>query len=148
MLAHATRFHRARKKLAIRCALASDNEKHVPISQIFLIFWYVWESQERKYHTQKINFTANQKGYDVFETSVGKLSARKFQICLVYFCKIYFWPLNFWNKWKHGPNKNIPDKFRFPLSNTLVQRYQTVLSCVCVCVTGLQRFGILRSLPT
>ena len=31
-------------------------------------------------HTQKNNLPTNQKGYDTFETTVGKLSARKIQI--------------------------------------------------------------------
>ena len=39
---------------------------------------------------QKNNLPANQKGYDTFETTVGKLSARRIQICCVYFCKIHF----------------------------------------------------------
>ena len=39
---------------------------------------------------QKNNLPANQKGYDTFETTVGKLSARRIQICFDYFCKIYF----------------------------------------------------------
>ena len=39
---------------------------------------------------QKNNLPANQKGYDTFETTtVGKLSARRIQICFEYFCKIY-----------------------------------------------------------
>ena len=37
-------------------------------------------------HTQIINLPTNQKGYDSFETTVGKLSARRIQICFVYFC--------------------------------------------------------------
>ena len=35
---------------------------------------------------QKINLPTNQKGYDTFETTVGKLSTRRIQICLDYFC--------------------------------------------------------------
>ena len=35
---------------------------------------------------QKINLPTNQKGYDTFETSVGKLSRRRIQICFDYFC--------------------------------------------------------------
>ena len=35
---------------------------------------------------QKINLPANQKGYDTVETTVGKLSARRIQICVGYFC--------------------------------------------------------------
>ena len=34
---------------------------------------------------QKINLPADQKGYDTSETTVGKLSARKIQICFDYF---------------------------------------------------------------
>ena len=43
----------------------------------------------RNTHT-KINLQANHKGYDTFETTVGKLLARRIQICFDIFCKIYF----------------------------------------------------------
>ena len=36
--------------------------------------------------TRKINFLRNQKGYDKSQTSFGKFSSRKIQICLAYFC--------------------------------------------------------------
>ena len=38
--------------------------------------------------TRKINLPTNQKerGYDTFETTAGKLSARRIQICPDYFC--------------------------------------------------------------
>ena len=36
--------------------------------------------------TRKINLPANHKGYDTFETTVGKLSAGRIQICRVHFC--------------------------------------------------------------
>ena len=36
--------------------------------------------------TQKINLPTNQKGYDTFETTVGKISARRIQIFPDYFC--------------------------------------------------------------
>ena len=39
---------------------------------------------------QQINLSANQKGYDTFETTVGKLSARRIQIFRVHFCVIHF----------------------------------------------------------
>ena len=39
---------------------------------------------------QKINLPTNQRGYDTFETTVGKLSARRIQICEVYFSVIIF----------------------------------------------------------
>ena len=42
---------------------------------------------------QKINFPTNRKGYDNSETTVGKLSAGRIQICLVQFYKSHFWPL-------------------------------------------------------
>ena len=35
---------------------------------------------------RKINLLTNQKGYDNFETNVGKFSARRIQICRDYFC--------------------------------------------------------------
>ena len=40
-------------------------------------------------HT-KINLSANQKGYDNSETTVGKLSAKRIQIFQVYFFVIIF----------------------------------------------------------
>ena len=36
--------------------------------------------------TRIINLHTNQKGYDTFETTVGKLSARRIQIFPGYFC--------------------------------------------------------------
>ena len=36
--------------------------------------------------TRKNNLPANRKGYDTFETTVGKLSTRRIQIFRVYFC--------------------------------------------------------------
>ena len=39
---------------------------------------------------RKINLPANQKGYDTFETTVGKLSARKFRSALSIFVKSIF----------------------------------------------------------
>ena len=80
--------------------------------------------------TQIINLPTNQKGYDTFETTVGKLSARRIQICFVYFCKINFWPLIFWNKWKQDPNKKSQSRFGFASLNSLVPRSQTLLRCL------------------
>ena len=40
--------------------------------------------------TRIINLPTNQKGYDTFETTVGKLSARKIQIYPDWFCVIIF----------------------------------------------------------
>ena len=37
-------------------------------------------------HTRKINLPTNQKGYDTFDTSIGKLLARRIQIYSDYFC--------------------------------------------------------------
>ena len=39
---------------------------------------------------QKINLPTNQRGYDTFETTVGKLSASRIQIYVVYFSVIIF----------------------------------------------------------
>ena len=50
---------------------------------------YSWIECQRL-SRQKINLPANQKGYDNFETTVGKLSARRIQICLVQFYKSHF----------------------------------------------------------
>ena len=92
-------------------------------------FWLQldWTSNASR---QKINLPMNQKGYDNFETTMRKLSARRIQICFYYFCKIHFWPLIFWNKWIQGPNKNSQSRFGFALSNTLVPRSQTLLRCL------------------
>ena len=79
--------------------------------------------------THKINSLTNQKGYDNFETTVGKISVRRIQICFYCFCKINFW-LFFWNKWIQGPNKNSQSRFGFASSNTLVPRSQTLLRCL------------------
>ena len=39
-----------------------------------------------KIYIRNINLPTNQKGYDTFETTVGKLSARRIQIYPGYFC--------------------------------------------------------------
>ena len=39
---------------------------------------------------QKINLPTNQRSYDTFETTVGKLSARRIQICCAYFSLVIF----------------------------------------------------------
>ena len=36
--------------------------------------------------TRIINLPTNQKGYDTFETTVGKVSARRIRFCPVHFC--------------------------------------------------------------
>ncbi len=46
-------------------------------------------------NTRKINFPRNRKGYDNSETTIGNLSARRIQICRVYFSVILFWGLFF-----------------------------------------------------
>ena len=43
-----------------------------------------------KINIHKINSRKTRKGYDKPKSTVGKLSASKLQICLVYFCKIYW----------------------------------------------------------
>jgi len=39
-----------------------------------------------QYEPTENNLPANPKGYNTFETTVGKLSARRIQICCDYFC--------------------------------------------------------------
>ena len=46
-------------------------------------------------NTRRIKLPTNRKGYDKSETTVGKLSTRKIQICWVHFSVIILWPLNF-----------------------------------------------------
>ena len=79
---------------------------------------------------QKNNLPTNQRDYDTFETTVGKLSARRIQICCAYFSLIIFWPPIFLNKSKHGPNKNMHGRFGFASSNNLVPRSQVLLRCL------------------
>ena len=80
-------------------------------------------------HTQKINLPANQKGYNIFETAVGKLLTRRIQICRVHFPVITFdlYLLKQVNIWLQ---KNGPDRFGFALSNTRLPRSQTLLRCL------------------
>ena len=87
-------------------------EKHETEYVLSLFFWlcekYVgWKSGVFDWHTDNfktqyrsilqldcrscgrpriINLASNQKGYDTFETTVGKLPARRIQIFPVYFC--------------------------------------------------------------
>jgi len=46
-----------------------------------------WTSKTSR---RKINFPTNQKGYDTFESTVGKLSTSIIQLFEVCFCRIYF----------------------------------------------------------
>ena len=46
---------------------------------------YSWIADQRHAH-KKIILSRNQKGYDNFETTVGKFSARRIRIFRVYFC--------------------------------------------------------------
>ena len=46
---------------------------------------YSWIERLRP-SRQNINLSANQQGYNTFETTVGKLSARRIQIFPVQFC--------------------------------------------------------------
>ena len=55
--------------------------------------------------TRKINLPANWKGYDNSATTIGKLSTRKIQICLVQFCVIHFCPSIFNNFWNRSPSQ-------------------------------------------
>ena len=80
-------------------------------------------------NTRKINCRMNQKGYDNSETTVGKLSARRIQICFDYFCKIHFWSL-FLNDFSNIVQKNSQSRIGFASSNTLVQRSQARLRCL------------------
>ena len=50
-----------------------------------IMYTYSWIGRPIR-ADKKINMPANQKGYDTFETTVGKLSARRIQICCDYFC--------------------------------------------------------------
>ena len=50
---------------------------------LFRVIQLDWMSNTSR---QKINSPANQKGYDTFEATVGKLSARRIRICGDYFC--------------------------------------------------------------
>ena len=52
---------------------------------LVLLFLFRAGLDVKKGPTKNI-FPTNQKGYDTFETTVGKLSARRIQICFDYFC--------------------------------------------------------------
>ena len=52
---------------------------------------YSWIERQRL-SRQKINLQVDQKGCDTFETTVGKLSAGRIQICWVPFCDQVFTP--------------------------------------------------------
>ena len=62
-----------------------------------------WASKIR---TQKNNSPTNQMGYDNSETTVGKLSARRIQICVCHFCGIHFWPL-FWDNFPNNVQTSL-----------------------------------------
>ena len=71
--------------------------------------------------TRKINLPANQKSYDNSETTVGKLSARRNQICRIYFSVIIFDLLLFKTSENMAPTKIDPaglDSPRRILSNS------------------------------
>ena len=55
------------------------------IPWINILPWYSWIANPQDAH-EKINLPANQKGYNTFEATVGKLSARRIQIYPDYFC--------------------------------------------------------------
>ena len=48
--------------------------------------FYSWNTYRSATHRRIINLPTNQKGYDTFETTVGKLSTRRIQIYSDYFC--------------------------------------------------------------
>ena len=56
-------------------------------------------------HTHKIDLPVNRKGDDTFETTVGKLSARRIQIWLVYFSVTIFDLLTFKTSENRVPTK-------------------------------------------
>ena len=84
---------------------------------------YSWIERQRL-SRQNINLPGNQKGYDTFETTVGKLLARRIQIFWVYFSVIIFDLLIF------KTSESIPGRFGFVPSNTRLPRSQTVLKCL------------------
>ena len=66
------------------------NYAHQPVTCLCIFVWTQimtlqldWTSNTSR---QKINLPTNQKGYDKSETTDEKLSARRIQICRVYFC--------------------------------------------------------------
>ena len=63
--------------------LAPYNGLRTPYNVLRIPYNGLWIPQ---YEPTKNNSPANQKGYDTFETTVGKLSARRIQICFDYFC--------------------------------------------------------------
>ena len=61
---------------------------HAPKGSI--VFFFTTAGLNVKSEPTTINLPANQKGYNNFETTAGKLSTRRIQICRVYFSKIIF----------------------------------------------------------
>ena len=66
----------------------------------------------------KNQFASKPEGLRQVRDHRWKLLAKRIQIFQVYFSVIVFWSL--FNKLKYGPNKNIPGRFGFASSNTLV----------------------------
>ena len=67
---------------------------HISYSRKVIKCFPTAELDTQHEHT-KINSRKNWKGCDSFETTAGKLSARKIQICFDYFCKNHVWLLFF-----------------------------------------------------
>ena len=83
-----------------------------------------------QYEPTKNQLPENRKGYDNFETTVGKLSARRIQICFDYFCKIHFWPPFSKLLSKYCQEKNSQIRIGSILLNTRLPRSQIRLRCL------------------
>ena len=77
-------------------------------------------------NTRKINSRTNQNDYGNFETTVGKLSARRIQISWANFCLVHF-DLFFQNNFSNDARTKLPKRIGFASSNTLVLRTQVFL---------------------
>ena len=65
--------------------LCSVCSKNIKVSSFTSCLWVQLDCRSSG-RTRIINLPTNQKGYDTFETTVGKLSARRIQIYPDYFC--------------------------------------------------------------
>ena len=72
--------------LAIFCQTPTSSVVAIMVYIYAISSTYSWIGRPISTSRQKINLPKNQKEYDTLETTVGKLSARRIQICFDYFC--------------------------------------------------------------
>ena len=88
---------------------------------------YSWIERQRL-SRQKNNLPVTQKGYDTFETTVGKLSARRIQIFRDYFCSGVILKVIQHNFQKQCLNKIRPRRSEFSLPRAFQRWSQKFLN--------------------